>query len=79
MMTKLGQVPLLYEPGSRWRLQRLDRCCWVQVVEVASGKPLDEFFAERIFKPLDMKDSGFPCPTTRSIASPPTTASTPRT
>jgi CubicO group peptidase (beta-lactamase class C family) len=29
------------------------------VVEVASGKPLDEFFADRIFKPLDMRDTGF--------------------
>jgi CubicO group peptidase (beta-lactamase class C family) len=28
-------------------------------VEVVSGKPLDTFFEERIFKPLDMKDTGF--------------------
>jgi CubicO group peptidase (beta-lactamase class C family) len=33
-----------------------------RVVEVVSGKPLDEFFAERIFKPLDMKDTGFYVP-----------------
>ena len=33
-----------------------------RVVEVASGKPLDEFFAERIFTPLDMKDTGFYVP-----------------
>jgi CubicO group peptidase (beta-lactamase class C family) len=26
---------------------------------VVSGKPLDEFFQERIFRPLDMKDTGF--------------------
>ncbi len=32
-------------------------------MEVASGRPLDEFFAERIFKPLDMKDTGFFVPT----------------
>ena len=29
------------------------------LVEVVSGMPLDKFYAERIFKPLGMKDTGF--------------------
>lgn len=58
MMTKLGQVPLMYQPGDRWHYSVATDVLG-RVVEVASGKFLDEFFAERIFKPLDMKDSGF--------------------
>lgn len=30
-----------------------------RVVEVVSGMPIDQFFAERIFKPLGMKDTTF--------------------
>ena len=30
-----------------------------RVVEVASGKTLDDFFRQRIFEPLDMRDTGF--------------------
>jgi CubicO group peptidase (beta-lactamase class C family) len=58
MITKLGKVPLLYQPGTRWHYS-VSTDVLGRVVEVASGRPLDEFFAERIFKPLDMKDSGF--------------------
>jgi CubicO group peptidase (beta-lactamase class C family) len=58
MMTKLGKLPLQYEPGTRWHYS-VSTDVLGRVVEVASGKALDEFFAERIFKPLDMKDSGF--------------------
>jgi CubicO group peptidase (beta-lactamase class C family) len=58
MMTKLGKLPLLYEPGTRWHYS-VSTDVLGRVVEVASGKALDEFFAERVFKPLDMKDSGF--------------------
>jgi CubicO group peptidase (beta-lactamase class C family) len=61
MMTKLGKLPLLYQPGSRWHYS-VSTDVLGRVVEVASGQGLDEFFAERIFKPLDMKDSGFYVP-----------------
>jgi CubicO group peptidase (beta-lactamase class C family) len=61
MMTKLGKIPLMYQPGERWNYS-VSTDVLGRVVEVASGKPLDEFFAERIFKPLDMKDSGFHVP-----------------
>ena len=61
MMTKLGKVPLLYEPGTRWHYS-VSTDVLGRIVEVASGKALDDFFAERIFKPLDMKDSGFSVP-----------------
>jgi CubicO group peptidase (beta-lactamase class C family) len=61
MMTKLGKIPLLYQPGTRWHYS-VSTDVLGRVVEVVSGQGLDEFFAERIFKPLDMKDSGFYVP-----------------
>jgi CubicO group peptidase (beta-lactamase class C family) len=58
MVTKLGKLPLMHQPGTRWHYS-VSTDVLGRVVEVVSGKPLDEFFAERIFKPLDMKDTGF--------------------
>ena len=58
LAAKLGKLPLMFEPGTRWHYSVATDVLG-RVVEVASGKPLDEFFAERIFKPLDMRDSGF--------------------
>ncbi|MFI5011587.1 MAG: serine hydrolase domain-containing protein [Hyphomicrobiales bacterium] len=51
-------VPLMFEPGERWEYGiGID---WVgRVIEAASGKRLDAYFAERIFAPLGMKDSAY--------------------
>ena len=57
-IVKLARLPLKFQPGTRWHYSASVDVLG-RVVEVASGKPLDEFFAERIFKPLDMKDTGF--------------------
>src|SRR5262249_44515943 len=61
MIAKLGKLPLGFQPGTRWNYSVATDVLG-RVVEVVSGKPLDEFFAERIFKPLDMKDTGFYVP-----------------
>jgi CubicO group peptidase (beta-lactamase class C family) len=61
LITKLGKVPLVSQPGTRWRYSASTDVLG-RVVEVVSGRPLDEFFVERIFKPLDMKDTGFLVP-----------------
>jgi CubicO group peptidase (beta-lactamase class C family) len=58
MIAKLGKLPLRFQPGTHWNYS-VGVDVLGRVVEVVSGKPLDEFFAERIFKPLDMKDTGF--------------------
>jgi len=58
MCTKLGKIPLAYQPGKAWRYS-LSVDVLGRVIEVVSKKTLDGFFAERIFKPLDMKDTGF--------------------
>src|SRR5262245_55748532 len=61
LITKLGKVPLMYQPGTGWQ-DSVSTVVLGRVVEVVSGQGLDVFFAERIFKPLDMKDSGFIVP-----------------
>jgi CubicO group peptidase (beta-lactamase class C family) len=50
--------PLLFQPGAEWNYSVATDVLG-RVVEVASGRRLDEFFAERIFGPLGMADTGF--------------------
>jgi CubicO group peptidase (beta-lactamase class C family) len=51
-------MPLLFEPGSEWNYSVASDILG-RVVEVVSGQPLDRFFADRIFFPLGMGDTGF--------------------
>jgi CubicO group peptidase (beta-lactamase class C family) len=51
-------LPLLFEPGTEWNYS-VSTDVLGRIIEVVSGQPLDEFFAERIFAPLGMVDSGF--------------------
>jgi CubicO group peptidase (beta-lactamase class C family) len=55
---RLAGVPLLFNPGERWEYS-LGVDVLGRLVEVVSGKPLDEFLATRIFEPLGMKDTYF--------------------
>jgi CubicO group peptidase (beta-lactamase class C family) len=55
---RLAGVPLLFNPGDRWEYS-LGVDVLGRMVEVVSGKPLDQFFATRIFEPLGMKDTYF--------------------
>jgi CubicO group peptidase (beta-lactamase class C family) len=55
---RLADVPLLFNPGDRWEYG-LSVDVLGRLIEVISGKPLDEFFRERIFMPLGMKDTYF--------------------
>jgi CubicO group peptidase (beta-lactamase class C family) len=52
------RVPLMEDPGTRYRYSEATTVLG-RVVEVISGKPLDQFFSERIFAPLKMVDTGF--------------------
>jgi CubicO group peptidase (beta-lactamase class C family) len=54
----LAKQPLLFNPGERWEYS-LGVDVLGRLVEVVSGKPLDEFFRTRIFEPLGMKDTYF--------------------
>ena len=52
------RVPLVFDPGERWEYGI--NTDWVgRLVEAVSGRPLDQYFRERIFAPLGMTDSGF--------------------
>ena len=54
-------IPLLFQPGAEWNYSVATDVLG-RVVEVVSGQRLDEFFATRIFGPLDMADTGFYAP-----------------
>jgi CubicO group peptidase (beta-lactamase class C family) len=53
-----AQFPLVFQPGAEWNYSVATDVLG-RVVEVASGLPLDRFFAERIFSPLGMTDTSF--------------------
>ncbi|HEV7998470.1 MAG TPA: serine hydrolase domain-containing protein [Planctomycetaceae bacterium] len=57
-VSRLSTLPLKYQPGTKFNYS-VSTDVLGRLVEVTSGQTLDAFFAERIFKPLDMVDSGF--------------------
>lgn len=58
---KLSALPLLFHPGEQWQYG-VSTDVLGRLVEVLSGNTLDEFFRQRIFKPLGMNDTGFDVP-----------------
>src|SRR5438093_2416300 len=57
---RLGQVPLEFQPGTRWAYSaQAGFDTLVLVVERASGMKFDQFASQRIFVPLGMKDTFF--------------------
>lgn len=50
---------LEFEPGSRWGYSNMGIATLGRIIEVVSGQPFDDFIAERVFKPLGMKDTHF--------------------
>ncbi len=55
---RLADLPLLFNPGERFEYS-LGVDVLGRLVEVVSGKPLDELLRTRIFEPLGMKDTYF--------------------
>lgn len=55
---QLAALPLLFNPGDKFEYS-LGIDVLGRLVEVVSGKPLDDFFRTRIFEPLGMKDTYF--------------------
>ncbi|CAN0599962.1 unnamed protein product, partial [Laminaria digitata] len=58
MVSQISQVPLLCQPGSEWNYS-VSTDVLGRLVEVWSGRSLDVFFADEIFAPLGMVDTGF--------------------
>ena len=61
MAKRLGEIPLLHQPGTKWHYS-VSTDVLGYLVERVSGQKLDVFFRERIFERLDMKDTGFYVP-----------------
>jgi CubicO group peptidase (beta-lactamase class C family) len=58
---RLARLPLLFNPGERWNYG-LNVDVLGYLIEVISGKALDQFLKERIFEPLGMHDTFFYVP-----------------
>ena len=61
LVEKLADIPLLFQPGTRWHYS-FSTDVLGQLIERVSGKPLDEYLEERMFRPLGMTDSYFDVP-----------------
>ena len=61
MINKLSEIPLLYQPGTKWHYS-VSTDVLGYLVQKISGQPLNEFFRQKIFEPLDMKDTDFYVP-----------------
>jgi uncharacterized protein YbbC (DUF1343 family) len=59
MLKRLYVEPLRNAPGARFVYSDINYITLGEVVRRASGKTLDEFAYENIFKPLGMNDTGF--------------------
>jgi CubicO group peptidase (beta-lactamase class C family) len=60
-IARLGRLPLLDQPGARWRYNTGASVAGVLIERVA-GLPLGELLDERVFKPLGMSDTSFYVP-----------------
>jgi CubicO group peptidase (beta-lactamase class C family) len=58
---RLAKIPLVNQPGTMWEYS-LAVDVQGRVIEAVTGKRAGEFLAERVFKPLRMKDTGFMVP-----------------
>jgi CubicO group peptidase (beta-lactamase class C family) len=61
MMDVLGELPLLFHPGTSWEYSVASDVL-ARLVEVVSGLRFDAFLQQRIFGPLGMVDTGFVVP-----------------
>jgi CubicO group peptidase (beta-lactamase class C family) len=60
-MAALSRIPLLHQPGEAWLYNTCADILGVLIARVC-GRPLPEFFAERLFEPLGMTDTAFEVP-----------------
>jgi CubicO group peptidase (beta-lactamase class C family) len=60
-MRRLGSLPLMYQPGEQWMYNTGSDVLGVLIAR-ASHQPLETFLHERLFEPLEMRDTGFSVP-----------------
>ncbi len=66
---RIGQAPLAFEPGSRWRYSVAIDVLGA-VIEKATGKPLPQAVAETVTTPLGLEDTGFVATDPERLATP---------
>ena len=54
-------MAILYQPGTKWHYS-VSTDVLGYLIQKVSGQPLNEFFRQNIFEPLDMKDTAFHVP-----------------
>jgi CubicO group peptidase (beta-lactamase class C family) len=60
-MRRLGSLPLMHQPGEQWMYNTGSDVLGVLITR-ASGQELPTFLRERIFEPLEMRDTAFSVP-----------------
>jgi len=60
-MKRIGGLPLIYQPGEKFMYHTGSDVLGVLLAR-ATGQPLAEVLAERLFRPLGMTDTGFHVP-----------------
>src|SRR5262245_22161270 len=58
---ELARLPLACQPGTKWNYSMSTDVAG-HLIEVISGKPLQQFLLERLFEPLGMTDTAFALP-----------------
>jgi CubicO group peptidase (beta-lactamase class C family) len=58
----VSRATLLFEPGTAWNYSNIGIAALGRIIEVVAGQPYDRFLAEKIFQPLQMKDTFFAVP-----------------
>jgi CubicO group peptidase (beta-lactamase class C family) len=66
-MTRLGELPLLVQPGEMWLYQSGSQVLGVLAAR-AAGVPLEEVLRQRVFAPLGMLDTAFHAADTGRLA-----------
>jgi CubicO group peptidase (beta-lactamase class C family) len=60
-MPRLGRLPLLHQPGTAWTYGPSGDVL-ARLVEIVAQQPFDQFLEQRLFRPLNMVDTGFRVP-----------------
>ncbi len=69
-MKQLSNLPLIHQPGEGWLYHTGSDILGVLIAR-AADQTLEDFFRERVFGPLGMRDTGFMCRMKKGIGSRP--------
>lgn len=52
-----SQIPLMFEPGTKWSYSNIGIATLGRIIEVTSGMSFEQFMTTRLWQPLEMKDT----------------------